>query len=322
MAGASTSTNTVGQYTLVDRHAVGGVAEVFRARDRSTGRLVAIKRMRPDLPFDPEVAAGFLREVQLVLLAQHPNLIRGLSRGSHHELDYVVMEFIDGKDLEQVSRRAREARVDVPPRFWLFVIRELLAGLHAAHELTDQGGELLGLVHRDVNPRNILIDFEGTVKLGDFGAAVATFQEPPPEEVVGSAGYMAPEQAGLHSIDRRSDIFSVGCILYELITGERAFDVEKKSDSQILRAHQRGEVRPVPPPVEEPIRLIIEIATSVDPEERYRDADAMRVAIDQLLFGVGAPSGQGEVTRFRSLLSRGMRQLFPDDWEAARERAS
>lgn len=235
----------------------------------------------------------------------------------------MVVEFVDGKDLDQVSRRAREARVDVPSRFWLFVVRELLSGLHAAHELTDQTGELLGLVHRDVNPRNVLVDFEGTVKLADFGAAVATFHEPPPEEVVGSAGYMAPEQASLHSIDRRSDIYAVGCILYELVTGERAFDVERKTDAQILRAHQRGEVRPVPATVEEPIRLIIEIATSLDPEERYRDADSMRVAIDQVLGETGAPTreGQGELARFRNLLSRGMRQLFPDDWQAAQERA-
>lgn len=299
----------LGPYALIDRFAVGGAAELYRAKDTRNGNLVAIKRVRPDLPFDPEVSAGFLREIQLALGSQHPNLVQGFDSGSIDGLDYVVLEYIQGKDLEHVRRRVKKARVDVPARFWLFIVRELLAGLHFAHEMSDATGEILGLVHRDVNPRNVLIDFLGRVKLADFGAAVATFQEPTPAEVVGSVGYMAPEQANLHSIDRRSDIFAVGCILYELLVGERPFDIEGKRDAHVLRAHQRGIVRPVPDHLEEPLRLIIEIATSPDPEDRYRDAATMRDAVDAAL-------GELDHERYRSLLAAGMRQLFPDEWTA------
>lgn len=304
---------TIGEYwQLVDRFAVGGAAEVYRARDVRTGQMVAIKRLRPDMPFDPEVSGGFLREIQLALLSNHPNLIRGMANGSHDGLDYVVLEFVEGKDLDQLLQEALKQRLELPQSFWLFIVREMLNGLHFAHGMQDGGGNVLGLVHRDVNPRNVMIDFFGHVKLADFGAAVASFQEPTPEEVVGSVGYMAPEQASLQFIDRRSDVFAVGCLLYELVVGERAFDMQGKKDAAVLKLHQRGEIRPIPPHVDEGVRLCIEIATSFDPEERYRDAASMRDALDNIM--------AQRADELRHLVAKGMRQLFREEFMAVAAR--
>jgi len=280
------STNTVGGYLLIDRFAVGGVAELYRARHPSTGEVVVVKRLRPDLPFDPEVSGGFLREIQLALLSEHKNLIRGQSSGTHHGLDYVVLEFVAGQDMERFFRKARERQVDVPLSVSLFIVREILDGLAFAHALTDHAGTPMGLVHRDLNPRNVLLGYDGAVKVGDFGAAIATAQEPVPDEVVGSPGYLSPEQAKREPLDARSDLFAVGCMLFEVVTGLRAFDLDKKKDAVVLRMHQRGELAQIPNHIDERLRFIIEIACAVDPDERYPNAAAMRDAVDGVLRGL------------------------------------
>jgi serine/threonine protein kinase len=289
---STTPTNTVGGYLLIDRLAVGGAAEVYRARHPQTGELVVVKRLRQDLPFDPEVSGGFLREIQLALLSTHRNLIRGLSTGTHDGLEYVVLEYIAGQDMERFFRKARERGHEVSLAVGLFVIREILDGLAFAHMLTDHAGNPLGLVHRDLNPRNILIGYDGRVTVGDFGAAIATAQEPSPDEVVGSPGYLSPEQATLSPLDRRSDIFAAGCMLYEVVTGQRAFDLDKKKDAVVLRMHQRAELSPIPDRVDERLRFIIEIACAADPDERYQSASEMRDAIDGVLRGFIQDDGQ------------------------------
>ena len=134
-------TLTVGNYALVDRFAIGGTAEVYRAQDLKTKEWVVIKRLRPDLPFDPEVSGGFLREIQLALLSKHHNLVRGLSHGTHDGLEYVVLEYVQGSDLEQLWRRSIQARVDVPTSFWMYILREVLCGLEFAHALCDASGD-------------------------------------------------------------------------------------------------------------------------------------------------------------------------------------
>jgi len=266
-------------YLLIDRFAVGGAAEIYRGYDEKKGEIVAIKRLRPDIPFDPEMTSGFLREIQLALLSKHPNLIRGFASGTYGGTDYVVLEYVEGHDLSDLQQRAREMKTTIPVTFSLHVVYQMLEGLAFAHDLADASGRAMGLVHRDLNPRNVMIDYSGVVKLADFGAAVATEQEPAPTQIVGSAGYLSPEQASLGPLDRRSDLFAVGCILYELVVGQPAFDIAGKKDAAVLKAHQKGQIRPVPTSVPEPVRMIIEIATSRDPDDRYRSARVMRDAV-------------------------------------------
>jgi serine/threonine-protein kinase len=268
----------VGDYELIDLYAVGGSAQIFRARDTRSGDIVCIKRVRGDDAFDPERIAGFMRECQLAMMFKHKNLIRGLARGSISALDYVVLEYVDGQDLGRILERAQAQEIQIPLSFSTHIVSEILDGLHHAHELKDSNGESLGLVHRDLTPRNVFIRYDGEIRVGDFGASIMTATEIP-DEIMGSPGYLSPEQARLEPLDRRTDVFAVGCILYELLVGAPAFNVENKKDAQILRMHQTGTINPIPRDVPEALSLVVEIACSRDPEDRYPSAAEMRSAL-------------------------------------------
>lgn len=303
------------RYELVDRYAVGGAAEIYRARDTKSGRLVVIKRMRPDLEFDPAISAGFLREIHVAMSARHKNLIRGLARGSHEGLDWVALEYIEGQDLARLLWRERERKRPLPLDLSLFIAREILDGLALAHNLLDPLGQPMGLVHRDLSPRNVLLGYDGSVKVADFGASFASLTEPPPSEVVGSPGYLSPEQARLEPLDARSDVFAMGCLLYELVTKEPAFDIAGKKAAQVLKLHKKGQIRDVPEAVPEPIRLIIEIACSPDREDRYASASAMRDAIDEV-------RRDFTLAQLKGALGSMMRALFYAEMQAERARST
>jgi serine/threonine protein kinase len=214
----------LGPYELIDRFAVGGVAEIYRAKDMRSGEIVIIKRMRPDRPFEPELHAGFLREMQVALQASHKNLIKGYELSTHAGVDYGVIEYIDGQDLESLLERARRQKIQVPYGFATFFVSEILDGLDFAHKLKDTRGELLGLVHRDLAPKNIFVGYDGAIRVADFGLSLASLQEIGDDVVVGTPGYLSPEQAKGEQLDARSDIFSVGCMLYECVVGQRRMD--------------------------------------------------------------------------------------------------
>jgi len=273
---------TLGPYTLLDRYAVGGAAEIFRAHDRRNGRLVVIKRVRGDLEFEPLAHAAFAREVDLALRMRHRNLIQGLEKGSHQGQDHVILEFVDGQDLAHVLERAAHRRIKVPLSFSLHMVADMLDGLHHAHELRDSAGAPLGLVHRDLSPHNVLVAYDGCIRVADFGSAVFTRQEHAPEQMSGSPGYISPEQARRLPLDRRSDLFSVGCILYRLVCGQPAFSVAGKSDAEVLRIHGQGLIAPLPPDVPDDVRAVVETACAVDPDERYDSAARMRDALRAL----------------------------------------
>lgn len=268
----------LGPYELIDRFAVGGVAEIYRAKDTRSGEIVVIKRMRADKPFDPEMHAGFLREMQVALKAKHKNLIKGYELSSFNNTDYGVMEYVDGQDLESILERARRQKIQVPYGFATFIVSEVLDGLDFAHRITDPRGELLGLVHRDLAPKNIFIRYDGQVRVGDFGLSLAARQEIV-EEVVGTPGYLSPEQARGDQLDARSDVYAVGCMLYELVVGQRAFDVAGKSDNDMLRLHAGGKHRPVTRDVPEKLALVLETALAKDRDDRYPTAVEMRRAL-------------------------------------------
>jgi serine/threonine-protein kinase len=304
-------TGRLEDYELIDRFAVGGAAELYRARDKSTGQLVAIKRLRQDLGFDPAVAAGFLREVQLAMLSEHKNLIRGYARGSHEGADWVAVDYVPGKDLDVLLERARTHGERLSVGISLFIVREMLDGLAFAYNMLDPTGGPMGLVHRDLNPRNVMLSFAGTVHVADFGASVASLTEPPPDEIVGSLGYISPEQASLAALDARSDLFAVGCILFEMITGERAIDFDPRKEQAALRAHQKGKLRRFPRHMHDGARMIIEIATQRDPEDRYMSATQMRGAVDELLREMGE-------RQLPARLARLLADAFPDDAKSAK----
>jgi serine/threonine protein kinase len=268
----------LGPYDLIDRFAVGGVAEIYRARDTRTGEVVVIKRMRSDQPIAADMHAGFLREMQVALKAKHKNLIRGLELGRHNDVEYGVMEYVDGQDLESIIQRARHQRIVIPPAFATFIVSEILDGMEFAQGITDARGEVLGLVHRDLAPKNIFIRYDGQVRVGDFGLSLAARQDLA-EEVVGTPGYLSPEQARGEQLDVRSDLFAIGCVLFELVAGQRAFDVAKKSDTDVLKMHAAAKHRAVPDAVAERLAAVIETSLARRRDDRYDSALAMRQAL-------------------------------------------
>lgn len=276
--------NRIGEWELIDHFATGGVAELYRARHHQSGEIVVIKRIRPDLDFDPEKHAGFFRELQLAMLCTHKNLIRGIAKGTENGADFGVLEYVDGPDLERLLARAKARYIALGPEVSTWLVSEILDGIDFAYRLCDARGKELGLVHRDLSPKNIFVRYDGQVRVGDFGSSLASKQERA-DVVVGTPGYMSPEQALLQPLDTRSDVYAAGLLLQELLTGEPAFDLAKlaalKNEAAVLKAHQKGQRRPVPEQVPEDLRLVIDIATALDPDDRYQSAREMKKGLQR-----------------------------------------
>src|SRR5262245_18293462 len=210
-----------GNYRLVRRIARGGMAEVFLARHlgmEGFERRVAIKRILPHLSEAEEFKSMFLDEARLAAQLTHPNIVHIYDFGRVDEYYFIGMEFVDGVDLGRLIRHARNR--PVPFEFAARIFSDVCSGLHYAHNAVDGEGRPLGLVHRDVTPQNVLVTYDGVVKLVDFGIAKAAWQagRTRPGVVKGKFAYMSPEQVEGRRLDGRSDVFSAGICLYELIT--------------------------------------------------------------------------------------------------------
>lgn len=299
----------IGHFELIDRFAIGGVAEIYRARDTRTGTVVVIKKLRADTAFDRDEYAGFLQELQLAMRCTHKNLIRGFAKGTTDGIEYGVLEYVDGQDLHAIIHRARKNGVEIPAAFATFIVGEILEGLDFAWKIKDERGRQLGLVHRDLAPKNVFVRYDGEVRIGDFGASVMSLLEQP-DTVLGTPGFMSPEQASLTRIDQRSDVFAAGCVLFELITGQAAFDLAGKKDAAILKMHQKAQRRPIPPSLPEDLALVLEIATAASPEDRYQSANDMLRSLKQ----TDTPPNPEARLGLASLV----RRLFPGELAATR----
>jgi len=229
----------LGSYELVLRVGRGGMASVWVARERGAAtkddRLVAVKVMLTELADENEFIKMFLDEVRLVRSIHHPNVVDVYDVGEHDGMMWMSMEWVEGESLHTVIAEAGKRRA-IPPELAVRIIADAAAGLHAAHELKDLDGSLRGVVHRDISPHNILIGTNGSVKLVDFGVAKAVgriSEATRAGQLKGKFGYMSPEQALGKGVDRRSDIFSLGIVLFELTTSRRLFRGEH--DIETLR---------------------------------------------------------------------------------------
>ncbi len=227
----------LGDNELMLRIGRGGMATVWvareRAKDPKDDRLVAVKAMLNELADETEFVTMFLDEVRLVRAIKHPNVVEIYDVGDAEGVMWMSMEWVEGESLHTVIAEAGKRRA-IPPELAVKVIADAASGLHAAHELRDLDGSLRGVVHRDVSPHNILIGTNGTVKLVDFGVAKAVgriSEATRAGQLKGKFGYMSPEQALGKSVDRRSDIFSLGIVLFELTTSRRLFRGEHDIDT-------------------------------------------------------------------------------------------
>ncbi len=286
LASAEDGRDLVGPYRLLKAIGAGGSARIDLARlDRAYGfqRHVVLKRPLEHLREDPKAAASLRREARIGGQLRHPNLINVLDAGVHDSYDYLVLEYIHGASLRTLMQTDGPGLVrDVPLAVALAIVTDAARGLHHAHELTDEHGAPLGLVHRDVSPGNVLVGLDGTIKLADFGIATETRVTTLSGSMHGTVTYMAPEQCRGHAFDRRADVFSLGVILYELVTGTRLF----WADNDVASLHRvlSGIVprpRKLKPGISTALEDIVLTAVAADPERRYPTARALGDAIER-----------------------------------------
>lgn len=242
-----------GKYVLLRRLATGGMAEVFLAKSAGPmgfEKTVVLKRVLPHLAEDPRFIKMFLSEAKLAARLSHPNVVQIFDFGEHEGEYFLVMEYIDGPTLRAVIRRSEDLKSPLPVGFCLKVISQACEGLAYAHEFCDpDSGQWMGIVHRDISPENILVSTSGTVKVVDFGIAkAAATSTTKSRSLRGKYGYMAPEQLRRKKVDRRVDVYALGIVLYELLTGQRPWNAV--GDVALMRAIMTEPI--IPPSVRRP----------------------------------------------------------------------
>lgn len=285
----------VGPFVLVDELPGGGHARVFRAmyapetRDPTVslapGDHACIKVLRDNSARDPSVSSMFSREAELLSMVEHPNVIRGVTRGVTAGRIWSAVEYIEGEDLGTVLFMMRQEKLRLRPELVVSLAADILAGLAAAQAMIDHRGRPLGLIHRDMSPKNVLVDVKGTAKVIDFGHALLSLREEPSPEIVGTQGYLAPEQARRDQLTQGVDVYQVGLLMFELLTGERAFPVENATDEALLRAHAANKRAAWPRRVDVPmeLRALVDQALGTEPEERPADAATFYSLVESLM---------------------------------------
>jgi serine/threonine protein kinase len=297
-----------GPYRLIDRVAVGGMAEVFKAKRSGVEgfeKVVAVKRILPHLSDNQEFVDMFVDEAKMVAGLTHPNIVQIFDLGKIDKSYYIAMEYVHGHDLRTILKRAKEKGMRMPLDLSLHIVKEVCASLEYAHRKKDDKGRPMQIVHRDVSPQNIMISFEGDVKLTDFGIAKAATKASNTDRgaLRGKLLYMSPEQAWGKPIDRRSDLFSLGIVLYEMVTDQKPF-LGGSTELSILEAVRQGEIarpRSINPRIPESLENVVLKALAKDADERYQDAGEMHRGLERVL-RERQPPAAGELARLLEVL--------------------
>jgi len=289
----------LGRYQLVLPLASGGMGVVFAARlvgVHGVERLVAIKTLRPITSRSDRTA--LLREARLTARLHHRNVVATIDLGEVEDVPYVVMELVDGVSLAQLLGALDRAEQRFEPTLAAWIVMQAALGLHAAHELADPQGDALGLVHRDVSPQNILLSLDGQVKIADFGIAKFAGREESTATglIKGKFAYMSPEQASDVELDRRTDVFALGVVFWEALTGARLF----ASDSPARTIMRVLEHRPRPPhelfpSIGEELSAIALRCLAKDRDDRFPSAAAVAEALRSALRARGSPVDEGDL---------------------------
>ena len=294
-------------YRIVRPIAEGGMGAVYEAlQDGVEGfnKTVAIKTIKGRFAADAEFVRLFIGEAKLVADLVHENIVQVYNLGRVDERYYIVMEFVEGITLEQFIAHHEDAGVPVPVELGAFVVSRVCRGLDYAHHKLGRDGSALGIVHRDISPENIMVNFEGVVKVTDFGIAKAReVMEQDVEIVMGRLDYMSPEQARREATDRRSDLYSVGVLLYEILSGRPPH----RGVGSLLRLHGLGAAYPKPiaavrADVPRDHAAIVDRALQPDPADRFQTAGEMGFALEYHLYRGGY--GPTNVTLGNYLKSR------------------
>ena len=294
------------RYELLCPIASGGMASVWLARlrgKRGFEKLFAIKTIKTELISDANYTQMFLDEARIASRIVHPNVAQILELGEENDILFIVMEWVDGDSLAKVSRLSLKQGRKWPTTMALRIVADICAGLHAAHQLKDATtGELLGVVHRDVSPQNVLLSAEGNAKVIDFGLVKAkgrTSAETEQGIVKGKIRYMAPEQVGRGSaqIDHRADVWACGMCLVELVTGKQPWD--DMDDLDVVKCLMTPDGSPLPEEeLPEPVMKILEKALVRDPEKRYASCAAMKRDLDKAIATLGDTVDPEDIANF------------------------
>ncbi|MBK7581709.1 MAG: protein kinase [Myxococcales bacterium] len=295
----------VDRYELVAEIASGGMATVFLARLSGVGgfqRLVAIKRLHPHLASEKEFVDMFLDEARLAAGIHHPNVVPILEVGASPRGYYLAMEYIEGDTLARLLARAATSGQRIPAPIVVRVVLDMLAGLHAAHELKDEMGQPTELVHRDVSPQNVLVGGDGVCRITDFGVARAATRLSGTRvgQLKGKIAYMAPEQAlGQADIDRRADVFASGIVLWEVLAGRRLFkaDNEAATLSRVLN-DPISNLQAVCPDVDPELSEVVMKALERDREKRFATAAQFADAIERVASRAGVLASPKELAAY------------------------
>ena len=311
--GTDESMEEFGNYYLLEKVAVGGMAELFKARQRGVHdfeKIVAIKRILPHLSDNDEFVRMFIDEAKLAAQLTHPNICQIFDLGRAMGFYYIAMEFVDGRDLRSLLRKVREYRLPVPEPIAAAVTMKVASALDYAHRKRGINDKELKLVHRDISPQNILISYEGAVKLVDFGIAKAATKstQTMAGALKGKLLYMSPEQALGGALDGRSDIYSLGLVLFELLTGERCFQAD--SELGVLEKVRMGkvqEVRSVNPAVTPEMAAIVNKALNRDVDHRYVSARFLERDLKNLLVKTSSEPTEHDVAEYVNMVLKGTR---------------
>ncbi|HNZ52948.1 MAG TPA: serine/threonine-protein kinase [bacterium] len=303
-----------GKYYLLELINVGGMAEVFKAKMfgvEGFEKIVAIKKILPEVAEDAEFIKMFIDEAKIAVRLQHPNIVQILELGKIDDSYFIAMELVNGKDLKTIRKRLKRVELLMPVEQSAYIISQVCDGLDYAHRKTDDKMNSLNIVHRDISPQNMIVSYEGTVKLIDFGIAKAKSKSTKTQAgmLKGKFSYMSPEQVSGQPIDRRSDIFSLGVVFFEMLTGKRLF--LGKNDVETLEKIRKADVPPpsvfnsnVPPELD---RIVLK-ALSKDREERYQWASEFSEDLKKFSFTTGNSFSRQDMMNFMS-------EFFADELE-------
>ncbi|MFL5414119.1 MAG: serine/threonine protein kinase, partial [Myxococcales bacterium] len=293
-----------GKYLLLERIAVGGMAEVYAAKAFGAAgfeRLLAIKRILPTMNEDPEFIQMFVDEARIAAQLSHANIVQVIELGKHEDSYFIAMEYISGRDVRQLNERFRKIGRPMPIPQATFILSRICEALDYAHRRRDGHGVPLGIVHRDISPQNVLVSFDGNVKLIDFGIAKAEsrFSKTQAGILKGKFSYMSPEQVKGQGVDHRSDIFASGVLLWEMLCGQKLFTGD--SDIAVLEKVRAAEVPPprsLNPRVPESLEAVVLRALAADPRDRYQWASEMHDDLLRHTFQAGAPYGSRQLSEW------------------------
>jgi serine/threonine-protein kinase len=293
------------RYELLCPIAEGGMGAVWLARQRGKHgfqKLVAVKTILPSFVSEPDFRALFLDEARLASRIDHTNVAQVLDLGEEHDVLYLVIEWVDGDSLHKLARTVARKSLPLPQGILLRVLSDACSGLHAAHELRDDQGKHLGVVHRDVSPQNILVNVHGTSKVIDFGIAKARdrlTQETRTGVVKGKVAYMSPEQSLGLAVDVRADIWGIGAVFYRIVTGKSPFDASSPlSTMELLKTGQLPQPLSAIPGVHPAVCKVIARALAPRAAERYATAAELHDAFQTAMTEAGACASAKDVQAF------------------------